>query len=176
MTTKQKVLIGVVLALIVFPASFLVGRVTGGSSLLGGSAYEALPKWFGNGLQAGLTQQFAVDSNGVLSTTGGLSVGSSGTTITKIIEGTCSLIVAGSYTLTASTTTAADCAVTGAAPGDMVFAQFATSTNVGSGFSISGASASTTSGYITLRVYNGTGVATLIPASVASTTHYRVSR
>jgi hypothetical protein len=31
---------------------------------LGGSMYEALPKWYGNGLQVGTGQQFAVDGSG----------------------------------------------------------------------------------------------------------------
>jgi hypothetical protein len=36
---------------------------------LGGSMYEAIPKWYGNGLQVGTSQQFAVDSSGNLAIT-----------------------------------------------------------------------------------------------------------
>jgi hypothetical protein len=36
---------------------------------LGGSMYEAIPKWYGGGLQVGTGQQFAVDSSGNLAIT-----------------------------------------------------------------------------------------------------------
>jgi hypothetical protein len=63
-----------------------------------------------------------------------------------------------------------DCAITGVISTDLVWAQFATSTAVLQGWTITGSSASTTAGYVTLRVYNGTGGSAVIPASVASTT------
>jgi hypothetical protein len=64
MTTKDKIILGVVVGLIAVTSAFIGGRVAGGGSLLGGGAYNALLTWFGNGLSAGLTEQFSVDSAG----------------------------------------------------------------------------------------------------------------
>lgn len=89
--------------------------------------------------------------------------------------GTCSLI-APSFTVAASTTVSMDCAITGVVSGDIVFAQFATSTTAGNGWAIDGASASTTSGFATLRVTNWTGASSVIPASLASSTKYFISK
>lgn len=99
--------------------------------------------------------------------------GSSGSRLGPIIAGTCSLI-AGSFSVAASTTVSMDCAVTGVVTGDTVFADFATSTVTGNGWAIDGSSASTTSGFLTLRVTNWTGTSNIIPASVASSTDYLV--
>lgn len=107
----------------------------------------------------------------------GISVGNTTTlgvvptNIAKVLASTCSLI-APSFTVAASTTVAMDCAVTGAVSGDKVIAQFASSTATFGGWQITGASASTTSGFITLNVYNAIGVSSLIPASLASSTTY----
>lgn len=109
----------------------------------------------------------------------GLIVGSSATNSTNISfqkTGTCSLIASAYTSLAASTTIAMDCAATGAVTGDVVFAQFATSTNVGAGWLVTQASASTTAGFLTLSIVNNTGAAATIPASVASTTKYLVLR
>lgn len=102
--------------------------------------------------------------------------GTMGTRMSGFAFGTCSLI-ASSYTVAATTTIGMDCAVTGVVPTDGVFAQFATSTQIGSGgWQIRGASASSTAGFITMSVVNGTGASSLIPASIASTTKYIVLR
>lgn len=89
-----------------------------------------------------------------------------------VAVGTCSLI-APSFTVAASTTVSMDCAVSGVTSGDFVFAQFATSTTLGNGWAINGASASTTAGYATFRVTNWTGASGIIPASLASSTQYQ---
>lgn len=99
--------------------------------------------------------------------------GSSGTRVGPVIASTCSLISA-SFTVAASTTVSMDCAVTGVVTGDTVFAQFATSTVAGNGWAIDGASASSTSGFLTLRVTNWTGASNIIPASIASSTKFMV--
>lgn len=95
--------------------------------------------------------------------------------ITGPTTGTCSLI-ANNYTLAASSSIAMDCAITGILPGDILFGQFATSSANGAGWLITQASASSTAGFGTFRVVNNTGASALIPASVASTTSYFVSR
>lgn len=112
----------------------------------------------------------------------GISVGNTATlgtvptNFSKILVNTCSLI-SNSFTVAATTSTAMDCAVTGVVSTDIVFAEFASSsvaTAFGPGWSVSGAAASSTAGFITLTVYNGTGVSGVIPASMASTTRYQV--
>lgn len=108
-----------------------------------------------------------------ISTAGTLQVGASGTAVPKIIEGTCSLI-ASSFTVAATSTVPMDCVVTGAVSGDVVFAQFATSTSPGNGWAIDQVSASSTSGFITARVTNNTGASAIIPASIASSTEFLV--
>lgn len=104
----------------------------------------------------------------------GLKVGSSGSTITKIIDGTCALIFSGQ--VIASSTRVYDCAVTGAVSGDNVIAWFGTSTVNGMGWSIVGSNASSTSGFITLRVSNLSGVTAFPPSSIASSTYYLIIR
>jgi hypothetical protein len=49
-----------------------------GTPQVGGGTYEAIPKWFGNGLSAGQNQQLSVDSSGNLSISSGISTSSIG--------------------------------------------------------------------------------------------------
>lgn len=109
-----------------------------------------------------------------------LKVASNGTKITKFITGSCTSFTANTVgngdgiTQAASTTKNYDCAVTGVVSGDKVFAQFATSTpGTVNGWSIVGAKASTTSGYITLLISNLTGASRVPSGSgVGSSTSY----
>lgn len=113
--------------------------------------------------------------------THGISVGNTATlgiaptNFSKILGGTCSLIMS-SYSVTASTSVAADCAITGVVSTDTVLAQLATSTpsTAGEGWFIAGASASSTPGFVTFRLTNRTGGTAIIPASLASSTSYLV--
>lgn len=77
-------------------------------------------------------------------------------------------LVASNFSVAASTTVSMDVAVPGMVSGDIVLAQFATSTVPGNGWEITGASASTTAGFATLRVSNWTGASNIVPASIAS--------
>lgn len=108
----------------------------------------------------------------------GISVGLAAiapTNVKDIHIGRCSLIAANYVSLSATTTLTADCAVTGVVAGDIVEAQFATSTGqVYGGWIVTGASASTTSGFISISYHNGTGAAATIPAAIASTTQYEI--
>lgn len=83
-----------------------------------------------------------------------------GTSVTKLLTGTCALI-SGNTDHTASTTEPYDCAVTNAASGDIVIAQLATttawSTTMIGGFQVIGAKASSTAGYITIELFNASG-------------------
>lgn len=111
----------------------------------------------------------------------GIRVGSSTATtvkIGKVIPATCNLIGMNASHL-ASTSQPYDCSVTGARPGDMVWAQLATSsqTSLSGGWIISDAKASTTNNYITVRVVNLTGGDAVPSASrVGSSTQVLIVR
>lgn len=118
-----------------------------------------------------------------------VSIGSSGTTMNQVIHGTCTSFTANTVgtgdgiTQAASTTKSYDCAVTGVVSGDVVFAQFATSTPgiAGSQFtqnswSIVGAKASSTSGYISLLIKNDGPAGVPSASGVGSSTNYLIIR
>lgn len=112
---------------------------------------------------------------GTLESDGAFQIGSAGALLTLVdADNDCSLV--GNVTLAASSTASLDCSVSSVLSGDITFAQFATSTAPVAGIQILGASASSTAGFLTLRVYNGTGASYLIPASVASSTQYQIYR
>ena len=100
-----------------------------------------------------------------------------GTTLTGLLAGTCDLIGM-DVSQTATTSAAYDCAVTGAAAGDIVLATMSTSSptaHVFHGWRILGVNASSTAGFITLHIWNGTG-ANAVPSAtgVGSSTPYAV--
>ncbi|HEY4503917.1 MAG TPA: hypothetical protein VJJ28_02320 [Candidatus Paceibacterota bacterium] len=118
-----------------------------------------------------------------------VSVGSSGTTVQQIIHGTCTSFTASTLATgdgishAASTTKSYDCAVTGVVSGDVVIAQFATSTPNSAGslftqavWSIVGAKASSTSGYISLLIWNNGPAAVPSAVGVGSSTNYIIIR
>lgn len=103
-------------------------------------------------------------------------IGSGGSTNTLVINGSGALIYSDSQ-ITASTTKAFDIAVTGVVSGDNVSVQLATSTVPAFGaWVLAGASASSTSGYITVQIANFTGATRNLPLQIASSTFYRVTR
>lgn len=148
-----------------------------GKTLGGSSFFEQFPVHFGGGLYVGTTKQLSISSAGSIATTGTLSVGSSGTTITQIVAGTCDL-VGMDATQNASTTRSYDCAVAGVVNDDKVFVQLSTTTpSTNLGWRVNGASASTTSGYITISLMNLTGGNVTPSASrVGSSTSYVIYR
>lgn len=99
---------------------------------------------------------------------GGLVVGQAGTSIAQVITGTCNLV---GGAISATSSAPADCAVTGVRSGDLVFATLATST---AGAVLTGARASSTSGYITVRLLNLTGAASSVSALGSSTAYFIV--
>jgi hypothetical protein len=150
----QTIINGVIaLGLVVALTLGFAGLNPSTANLGGSGGYEALQVWFGNGFK----------------------VGPQGTAVNQLIKGTCSLI-ASSFTIPATTTVATDCAVTGVLSGDLVFSNFATSSAANGGWLVVSASASSTSGYITLRIQNNTGLSAVIPASLASGTPYLILR
>lgn len=106
---------------------------------------------------------------------GGLLVGTNGTSISKMINGSGALIYSDSQ-VSASTTKAFDIAVTGVVPGDNVSVQLSTTTVPAFGaWVLTGASASSTSGYITVQIANFTGATANLPRQIASSTYYKVT-
>lgn len=103
----------------------------------------------------------------------GLAIDSRGTVLKKVLTGTGTLIYSNS-SVTASTTKAFDIAVAGVTVNDNVFVQTATTTAASLGWHIQGASASSTSGYITVIVANLTGATGNVPRNIASSTNYLV--
>lgn len=104
----------------------------------------------------------------------GISVGLQSTSPTNLANfkvGTCNMI-ASSFTIAASSSVAVDCAVTGVTTSYIVQAWFATSSANGAGWQVTQSSASTTAGFITMRIVNNTGASAVIPSSLASTTKY----
>ena len=95
--------------------------------------------------------------------------------------GTTTLIGSGGtyFTVTASTTKEFDFACTNVTPADQVVAWFAPTTTPpstvtrGMGWYITEAHASSTSGFCTVAVTNGSGADAIIPQQIASTTGYR---
>jgi hypothetical protein len=84
MTTYIKVIVGLIVAvgLLLLAATF-APAVNLGASV---NSYEAGVKWFGNGLYAGLTQNFSVDGNGYVDTTGQFRSTATSTTINGVTE------------------------------------------------------------------------------------------
>lgn len=99
---------------------------------------------------------------------GQLQVSSTGTSINNIAFGSGAII--GNVSQTATTTKAYDIAAVGCLSGDKVLTEQASSTAVLGGFQITAASASTTAGYVTLSVFNGSGAAAVVPNAIASST------
>jgi hypothetical protein len=99
---------------------------------------------------------------------GGLAVGIDGTALANVKAGTCNLI--GNPTIATNTPAFMDCAATGVVSGDIVLSPGAAAQPVG--WSIVGAHASSTSGYITFAVANLTGASGLPPVTATSSVAY----
>lgn len=106
---------------------------------------------------------------------GGVKVGSSGTTVTQMLTGSGPLIYSDNV-VASSTNRAFDIAVTGVTVNDNVFVQLATTTAGNIGWILTGASASSTSGFITLRIANATGASAALPTNISSSTNYLIVR
>jgi hypothetical protein len=119
----------------------------------------------------GYNSQLPIKTSSTITSTGGVIIGSSGSTLSNVVVGTCYLAPYAS-TIAATTTAAVDCqgtlawnangtsALTGVLSGDAVQITLSTTTSFISGnrgLVLNGASASTTAGHIQLQVENLTG-------------------
>lgn len=107
----------------------------------------------------------------------GLKIGPTGTTITDIFKGTCTLI--GAASVAATSTGVMDCAVAEAQAGDTVLVTAASTTAATGamwGWDLAGANASSTPGYITIKIRNMTGAAAIPPITATSGIQYLILR
>lgn len=140
----------------------------GGRASVGGLSFGDSSTSLPNGLTVGGGTYASVPA---FSVTGASVFGAAGTSISQVIAGGTSLCVLGTKgpgninsSQAASTTVVYDCPITGVIAGDAVMAEFASSTVMGmNGWEITMAKASSTSGFIELGLYNGTG-ANAIPS------------
>lgn len=122
----------------------------------------------------------AVTLASTLATTGSIKVGASGSTVSGFNFGSCA-IWANATTIAASTTKQVDCSSTGRSGGTLAgitaaqeilaMATTSISTKFG-GVQVVAAHASSTAGYITLKLYNATGAAFTWTGAASSTIQY----
>lgn len=166
--TNKNLMIGLVVAILIAIGGYLFPQIQ--QSLGGTTNYDSLE----------LSETLTVTGATTLSAS--LKVGTSGTTMSQILSGTCTLGTLGPASIdashAASTTKVYDCPVTGVVSGDNVIASFSTSTaTIVNGWSIQGAKASSTAGYIEVLISNLTGTARVPSATgVGSSTSYIIIR
>ncbi len=131
-----------------------------------GGKFSTEKQYFNDGIEttAG-TSTFA----GPIVSTSRFILGTSGSNLGFVKTGTCDLV---GGAIAATSSAVADCAVTGVVSGDIVIPTLATST---ANAVATGARASTTAGYITVRLLNLTGAASSVSA-LGSSTSYIVLR
>lgn len=155
MTTFQKS-VGLVIAGIVVGLLFsaVVSKFT--SQKLGGIYHQTIEEFYA-GLKAGTSNQFQVSSTGVI-TSGGITVGASGTALAQVLSGSCTLTTT-ALPMSTTSPSAFSCAVTGAASGDKAFVSLNNGHATSNGsFNVVDVSATTNS--LTVYLDNNTGVAT----------------
>lgn len=166
---------GVVIGLL---ATFLLG----GASF--GGVYNQVINEFRQGIKVGTTNQFIIDSVGALTTTGGLTIGATGTQADNFAFGTCNLDTEGAA-IAAFQTVAYDCgsgtegetALTGIVVGDNVnIAQPTTTPATMNSLRVTGVAASSTAGFIVVTLTNASSSAITPAGTATSTWQYQVWR
>lgn len=108
----------------------------------------------------------------------GLAVGTNGTTIHTVLAGVCTVFSMPTTTINASSSLTFGCAVPNLLSSTVLNGQNTTEAQFGAntnGLFITGASASSTQGWLTITVYNPTGTATSSYPNATSTIDYQVS-
>lgn len=151
-----------------------------GVCLLVGYSYLSGPQSTGG--VGGTTNLDSLSLDGTLAvtgavTTGGTTIGSSGTALTQVLKGACTATSNGA-TISATSSALVSCAVTSVASGDTTFVQLATSTNLAANqWTVAGSLASTTaSGSIEVKLVNLSGGAAAVPAAILAGMKYVVLR
>lgn len=153
--------VGILIAIVIAIGFGIANQVA--IANLGGNA-GAVGTRFPDGLGVGTTTVTRYD----------LTVGTVGSAFSQIIGTTCNLIGA-DVSQAATSTKQYDCAITGLTSSFKVMAQLSTTTpvilsgtNTGLGWSIVAAQASTTAGFATVLLYNGSGGAAIPSVSSVS--------
>lgn len=161
---KELLKIGVVALIAALIGGFVAGQV-GGDDLLGGVT---------NFDSVDVTDGYLVDGATVINGSGNVAIGSGGTTITKLLTGTCNLST-GTATIAATSSGAFYCAITGVASGDNVFV----SLPIGAASTYAGihvvAAYATSSNMIGVNLANFTGVATSSYSQATTSVAYWIS-
>lgn len=123
---------------------------------LGSGATHFQKESFYEGLFAGTNRQINISRDGTM------TIGTSGSALSVVAKGTCSILANAS--VAATSTKNFDCAFSGVRAGDIVMAHLSASSTLASQYVVKGYVASSTDGYITFSVLNLTGAAA-IPAA-----------
>ena len=102
----------------------------------------------------------------------GVKIGPALKTLSNFTFGTCNLV--GPTTIPATSTRDFSCVATGVKSGDIV--QISPPATQANGFTVLGASASTTNGYITVRMQNASTTGTTLPTNSTSTFQWEAFR
>jgi len=129
-----------------------------------GGVYNQVTKYFYDGINVGTSGQYTISSTGAVTNTASVTTGTNGSTISFVKATTCNLV---GGTIAATSSAVGDCAVTGVVAGDLVIPTLATST---ANVVATGARASSTAGFVTVRLLNLTGSASSFTAVGSSTT------
>ncbi len=100
---------------------------------------------------------------GSMTDLGTLKIGSSGSSVSQIINTTCD--IPGNASVAATSTKNFDCAISGVQSGDKVYVTEQASSTLATQYVIKGATASTTNGFVTFSVLNLTGAAAVPSAT-----------
>lgn len=147
MKTSTKVILGVIGAVLV-----IIGLVsfTGSNASLGGTV-ENFPSWYTNGIK----------------------IGASNKLISNLTFGTCTLTGASTLAVGTSSALKMSCTATGVKSGDNVRVQLASTAPAA--WSVIGASASTTNGFLEVTI-NNQSATTTIPSTVTAGLQYSAFR
>lgn len=104
---------------------------------------------------------------------GGIQVGTTGSNVAKIIDGTVNCT--GTSTIAATAVASYNCAVTGAVSGDKVFVSLPSGT-VSPFITLVNSYASTTSGYIVVTLRNASTTASVAPTGATTSVPYLIVR
>ncbi len=149
----KKILIGIVLVVIglAIGSYFLKGNSSAVGTQIGNAETRTNPIWF----------------------YGGAGFGPSGQAVNNLVFGTCTLAGVSTSTVGTSSIVKMSCAATGVKSGDIVDVQLPDTAT--SSWTIVGASASTTSGYIQVLL-NNQSATTTIPSTVKTGVQYKAFR
>lgn len=142
-------------------------------------------KWVSDYFSVGTSEQFHVDQDGDLTTSGSVTVGSNGTALGGIVSGSCT-IWAGATTITASSSVTVECqsatngglsaSLSGVTSDSVCSLLTASSTSATFGsIAVVGVSPTTTGGSLVARILNNTGTTFTWNATASSTPKWKYS-